>query len=120
MSNQMRPPSVACPAGNCYAAKHAYHEILSCSVQNGSNCSPGRLVEAGLSKFHDSRLIEATERINDILDSIPPDESGRSLALLNTKRGILLAWVYHENRPEGNYSIGVHEDEAIKALKLKG
>src|ERR1051325_8935856 len=80
------------------------HDVASCQPGEGT-CLTAKFLQAEPSKFHDETLIEATKKINRILTSIPADSQGRKLSLLVSKFGILLAWVYHENRPEGNYSV---------------
>ena len=93
---------------------------IICLGQTGTCLSP-KFLQAEPSQFHDQTLIEATKQINRILTSLPPDPQGRKPSLLVTNKGILLAWVYHENRPEGNYPVTLDADDAtlIKALKLK-
>jgi hypothetical protein len=94
--------------------------LASCALGDGPCLFP-KFLRAEPSKFHDETLIEATEKIDRILTSIPADSQGRRLSLIVSKFGLLLAWVYHENRPEGNYSVTMKSEDAtvIKALKLK-
>jgi hypothetical protein len=64
-------------------------------------CHDLRLLEAEESDFHDRRLIDATEAINEIfmrLDERPPPD--RHLALLNTGLGLLLVWAEAVPRPD--------------------
>jgi hypothetical protein len=109
-----------CFGNNCFASVDAALELVGCGPA-GATCLLARFLSAEPSKFHDQTLIEATEKIQRILASIPADPQGRKLSMLVTKMGVLLAWTYHEKRPEGNYSVTLDADDAtvIKALKLK-
>jgi len=110
----------ACEGNNCYASVDSALELVGCGPA-GSTCLLPTFLSAEPSKFHDHTLIEATEKIRRILASIPADPQGRKLSLLVTRMGVLLAWAYHEKRPEGNYAVTLEADDAmvIKALKLK-
>src|SRR6185369_9243517 len=80
----------------CYVALDPHHDLASCALGDGTCLSP-KFLRAEPSKFHDETLIEATEKIDRILTSIPADSQGRRLSLIVSKFGLLLAWVYHEN-----------------------
>jgi hypothetical protein len=110
----------ACYGNNCFASVDSTLELIGCGPA-GSTCLVATFLSAEPSKFHDQTLIEATEKIRRTLASIPADPQGRKLSLLVTKMGVLLAWAYHQERPEGNYSVTMESDDAtvIKALKLK-
>ncbi|MEN3333863.1 MAG: hypothetical protein V7641_3228 [Blastocatellia bacterium] len=110
----------ACDGNACFASIDSTFESIACQPA-GSTCLLARFLSAEPSKFHDQTLIEATEKIQRILASIPADPQGRKLSMLVTKMGVLLAWVYHEERPEGSYSVTLESDDAtvIEALKLK-
>jgi len=121
MKTQTDPPDLdSCLKNGCEPLISSDKEIVSCQPR-GTTCWTAILLQAESSQFHDETLIKATEKINRILTSIPPDPQGRKVSLIASKFGILLAWVYHENRPEGNYSVTMESDDAtvIKALKLK-
>ncbi len=93
-------------------------ERVSCSEHIGS-CYPIKLLTASPSKFHDQTLMEATAKINEALASIPPDNEGRTVSLLASKVGIMLAWVHYENPPEGGcVSAQTDRETMAKALKL--
>jgi hypothetical protein len=87
-----------------------------------STCSPAELLEAELSGFHDANLAEATRRIIEILEGIPPHPEGRRLSLLHTNFGSLLAWVDHRATVPAGQGIRADADDATiaEALRLKG
>ena len=92
------------------------------ACENGSStCTSAKLLEAEPSGFHDANLIEATRRLSEVLESIPPDPRGRKLSLLHTNLGSLLAWVDH-NATAPVEGVTADDDDATvaKALKLKG
>ena len=94
--------------------------IAEC-IPGGGSCEPANLLEAGPSAFHDQNLIEATRQIKKIIAGIPADPKGRTLSLLHTKMGTLLAWTKHGAAflPEGAVT-AQHDDATVaKALKLK-
>jgi len=79
------------------------------------------LLTAEPSEFHDASLIDATNRINEILTAIPADSRGRALSLLSTKWGLLLAWVDHKaEAPADGVRPDADDATIVKALRLKG
>lgn len=94
-------------------------ESLSC-IAGGGDCRIVLLLEAEESDFHDSRLIEATRAIKEIVAKIPPDENGRNLSFIHTNMGTLLAWVEHGEEPIARAITAKSGDaEVAAALKLK-
>jgi hypothetical protein len=87
-----------------------------------STCDVAKLLEAELSTFHDATLAEATRKISEVLEGIPPDPQGRKLAFLHTNFGSLLAWVEHKGELPADQGIRPDADDATiaKALRLKG
>jgi hypothetical protein len=85
-------------------------------------CTAAKLLEAELSTFHDANLAEATRKITEILDGIPPDPHGRKLALMHTHFGSLLAWVEHRGMVPADQGIRPDANDATiaEALRLKG
>lgn len=83
-------------------------------VAGPDNCRKAGFVEAASSSFHDEALVEATRKLNSVLAEIPKDEKGRTLAFLNTRYGVFLAWVSHG-------VVNSFDDDATiaKALRLK-
>jgi len=80
------------------------------------------LLEAECSEFHDKRLQEATERINEILDGLreaPPNDT--HLVLTDTSVGLLLAWAESIDRPDDLapfVTADSEEDDIREALGL--
>lgn len=86
-----------------------------------STCLPAKLLDAGPSGFHDASLIDASNRINQILEAIPKDGRGRTLSFLQTKWGALLAWVDHNAvAPEDGVRPDADDATIARALRLKG
>lgn len=93
--------------------------MLSC-VTGTPTCNLAEFIEAEESEFHDANLIKATWAIKAILAAIPEDQNGRNLSLLNTKKGLLLAWVEHGGTPiKGAVTSDSDIDSIASALKLK-
>ena len=85
-----------------------------------STCSPAKLLQAEPSGFHDAKLIEATNQINQILESIPADSRGRTLSLLHTNDGSLLAWVDHNaEAPADGVRPDADDATIAAAMRLK-
>lgn len=94
-------------------------EFAACMPGAGS-CTSADCLEAEPSGFHDQHLIEATQKIREILAAIPADPQGRKLSFLHTKTGSLLAWVKQESVVRKNGVTGKDDYEKVaKALKLK-
>lgn len=99
-------------------------EELDCTSEPGL-CSLANFLEAEESAFHDKQLIEATRTIKDVLAKIPADKKGRKLSVINSKSGLLLAWVYHGRKDFGDRKgkeVITHQSDKEKiaaALKLK-
>ena len=93
------------------------------SCENGSGgCTAAKLLDAERSGFHDQNLIRASRKIQEVLESIPADRRGRTLALLSTNFGAVLAWVDHKKTVPANKGVRPTDDDAkiAKALRLKG
>ena len=89
-------------------------------VPGGSECGIAVMAEAEISAFHDQTLADATQKIKQVLASIPPDKQGRKLSFLRTHRGTLLAWVHHGAKvPPGAVPATADEKTLSKALRLK-
>jgi len=94
-------------------------EDATCET-GSSTCSVAKLLEAEPSGFHDARLIEATNQINQILEGIPADSRGRTLSLLHTNSGSLLAWVDHNAvAPPDGVRPDADDATIARALRLK-
>lgn len=90
---------------------------LGCT--SGGSCFEAMMLEASESKFHDARLVEATQKINDILASIPKDPQGRQLSFLHTNLGTMLAWVRHDmDVPDSAIKADSPNDLIIESLGL--
>lgn len=70
------------------------NDDLGCT--DGANCFEAGLLNAEVSKFHDTALADATAKINSIISAIPPDSADRQLSFIQTKMGTMLAWVRHD------------------------
>lgn len=83
-------------------------------------CLACNLLEAEPSAVHDKALMEATQKIKQILAAIPADADGRQLSFLVTNMGLLLGWVNHD-APVPENAVTAKDDDATiaKALKLK-
>ncbi len=107
---------------NCVgrACQHVIHGEEATCESGSSTCSPAKLLQADPSGFHDSALIDATNKINQILEAIPADTRGRALSLLHTDWGSLLAWVdHHSAAPADGVRPDADEATIAKALRLK-
>ena len=86
-----------------------------------TSCTVAKLLEAEPSGFYDAKLIEATRRLREVLEGIPPDPRGRKLSLLHTNLGSLLAWVDHSATAPVKGVTAADDDATVaKALRLKG
>ena len=107
---------------NCVGKKcqHVIHgEDATCETGT-STCNPAKLLQAEPSGFHDAALIDATNKINQILETIPADARGRTISLLHTEWGSLLAWVDHNAiAPADGVRPDADEATIAKALRLK-
>ncbi len=83
-----------------------------------STCSVAKLLQAAPSGFHPQQLIDVTNKINQILDAIPADPRGRTLSLLHTNDGSLLAWVDHKAAAPAD-GVRPDDDEATVARALR-
>lgn len=99
---------------------NAYYTKVVC-LDGTRSCFYAKLAKANESEFHDKQLIEATEQITKILDSLK-DEKGRRLSLLATDAGMMLAWVNHDETVKGDGSEPVRATDApekvLKALRI--
>src|SRR5215213_9675177 len=78
-----------------------YGSRVYCCSGRPNTCNNLRLLQAAESGFHDQRLKEGTERINEILAELrdaPPE--GAHLALIDTNEGLLLVWATGIDRPD--------------------
>src|SRR5687767_10476975 len=85
------------PTG-CVGGKQCDHVIWGeeATCEPGtSTCHEAKLLEAEPSGFHPAALIDATNKINQILAAISPDPRGRTLSFMTTNLGTLLGWVDH-------------------------
>ncbi len=83
-----------------------------CTPGNGT-CGSAKMVKGKETDIHDKNLMEATTKINAILDGIPNDPHGRYLRFLNVKVGVFLAWMEHSDTREIE-GVTIHDDiEAI-------
>lgn len=91
-------------------------------VPGGNSCTEARMLVADPSAFHDDILIEATRRINEILEGLPKDADGRKASFLHARIGTLLAWVKHgeESIPEDAVTAESDSETLRKALNVKG
>ncbi len=103
------------------ACQHVLAGEKAICETGSSTCTVAKLLEAEASGFHDEVLIEATRKIRQILEGIPPDPRGRSLSLLHTNFGSLLAWVDHyATAPEDGVRPDADDATIAKAMRLKG
>jgi hypothetical protein len=119
--NSTNPPlRQVCTGASCdFAVGDTSAERVSCLSGSGT-CLAGDLLEAESSKIHDDTLIEATQKIKQILSEIPVDSDGRKLSFLVTNMGLLLAWVNHDDDIPENAVTAKNDNEIVaKALKLK-
>lgn len=82
------------------------------------------LLEARTSDFHTDALSRATTAINEVLSQIPEDSEGRMPAFIQTRMGIMLAWVEHTAEPlaadeDGDVTSAADDGTLAKALNLK-
>ncbi|MGC2238910.1 MAG: hypothetical protein WA584_22330 [Pyrinomonadaceae bacterium] len=108
-----------CTGASCDFAVGGSNGQVSCLSGSGT-CLAGDLLEAESSGIHDDTLIEATQKIKQILSEIPADSDGRKLSFLVTNMGLLLAWVNHDEDIPANAVTAKDDNEILaKALKLK-
>lgn len=107
---------------DCVGKACDYHVTNGTPVcGNGAgSCANPHLHEAEISAFHDQNLADATRAINSILEGIENSDSGRKLSFINTKQGVLLAWVQHEGeRTEDSVTIDDDTATIARALRLR-
>jgi hypothetical protein len=91
--------------------------VLGCRPCGGPcTCVRARLLSAKESVFHDRTLIDATRKIQAILDGIEPRE-GFMPSFLSTRMGIFLAWV-EEGAGDPNKGVTAMDDDATVAAAL--
>ena len=91
---------------------------MGCSAGDGS-CIESRLLVAAESDFFPADLIDASERINDILAN-QTDPAGRELAFVQTPFGLMLSWVNHDMMtPPGSVNSKSPEEEIAEALGIQ-
>lgn len=117
LNDALHPP--ICKGINCdFAIDTMLGEGL-CLSGSGS-CLDCNFLEADSSEFHDETLIEATQKIKQILSEIPVDANGRKLSLFVTEMGILLAWSSHGKEVPAKVVTAKDSREIVaQALKLK-
>ena len=88
-------------------------------------CSPGgfvcqlpRFAKGLVTEIHDKVLAEATLRLIEVIDQIPADPQGRLPSLIATRKGLVLAWVYHGAPPPANGIEIKHEAEIERLLGI--
>ena len=119
-SNDYKPKGApaSCVGESC---QHVIHGDYASCESGSSSCNVASLLAAEPSGFHDASLIDATHKINEILKAIPADSRGRTLSLLQTKWGLLLAWVDHKaEAPADGVRPDADDATIAKALRLKG
>jgi len=85
---------------------------------DGGNYFNAEMLRAKESNFHDAALAKATGQINEILGSIEIPE-GKTLALLHTPYGSMLAWVRHDLEiPEDAVTVDSPKEDHAAALGL--
>ena len=86
---------------------------LACGP-GGDSCTAAYLQTANESEFHDSPIRDATAIINDRLHKLAekPPQPGLQLSFLWTPRGVMLAWVQHEETLQMD---GVTRESGIEA-----
>ena len=78
---------------------HSYSKTSDISCGGGTGtCSRAQVFEAEVSSFHTVSLLDASRKIQAILDEIEPDRDGRELCFLNVRNGVLLAWATHVDK----------------------
>ncbi|MGI8544238.1 MAG: hypothetical protein ACR2MD_12290 [Aridibacter sp.] len=101
----------------------AYNSSLGCVDGSTRSCFHAVLMEAEETVFHDSKLIKATEAINNILNILREESEERKLSLIVTDMGVLLAWAEHGGDAEGYPKDAVRANSdsktVVEALKLK-
>lgn len=65
---------------------------MTCEEANSPACMRPEFIQGHRTPFHDKALEEATQKLRDIIDAIPPSQ-GRSLAFIIRKRGLRLVWM---------------------------
>lgn len=117
-----------CSPGQCCCFTVRSHKIVCSACASGCDCSAAQLLDADKSAFHTDEIAEATQAINKILSEIPNDSEGRNLSFIQTKMGIMLAWVEHEdeslrdaNKDDDEIAVTSADDNdtIAKALHLK-
>jgi hypothetical protein len=86
---------------------------------DGGNYFNAKMLSAKESKFHDAALANATSKINEVLSSIEDPKDGRTLALLHTPYGSMLAWVRHDVKvPKNAVTCDSPKEDHLAALGL--
>jgi hypothetical protein len=95
----------------------AFAGELGCT--DGGNCFEAGLLKANVSNFHDQTLVDASDKINSIISSIPADPAGRQLSFIQTGMGTMLAWVRHDiDVPQDAVHGSASDDEVAEALGI--
>jgi hypothetical protein len=94
----------------------AFSGELACV--DGGNYFNAEMLRAKESNFHDAALAKATSQINEVLASIDIPE-GKTLAMLHTPYGSMLAWVRHDLKvPEDAVTVDSAKEDHFAALGL--
>jgi hypothetical protein len=84
---------------------------------NGNGCIPPNFANGRITEIHDKVLADATLKLIEVIDQIPADPHGRSPSLIITRKGLRLAWLYHNAPPPAN---GVEVTDEAEIEKLLG
>ncbi len=98
------------------------NKSLGCSASLTPDYKTPPFLTAEESGFHDETLIEATRKMQEVIDNIPEDPDGRTLSLIFTDMGVLLAWVSHkgENLKASSNNVITSDDDNETVAKALG
>lgn len=95
----------------------AFDGELGCT--NGDNYFYAGMLRAKESNFHDADLVDATQKINEILAPLEKKAGDRKLSFLHTPFGTMLAWVRHDLEvPKDAVNRDSPKEDHAKALGL--
>ena len=84
---------------------------------SGTDCVKPKFATGKVTNVHTQHLADATQKIIEVLNQIPPDPDGRSVSFVKTTQGFRLAWVYNAPRPANAAEI-TDEGEIAKLLGI--
>lgn len=114
----LQRPDKPCGGDRCSYNIDVAKDRINCDVGDGS-CLSATFLAAEESSFHDKELIEATKSINEILAKISKKDDVE-LSLLNTKGGLMFAWVHHDGKTSSTDITSKNTDDEIRAaLRIK-